>query len=202
MPDAVYQLYEQKIVNLLGEEYPMRPEVITLSTEASKLLTSFTEEIEPKMKTDYAEIADWAGKLVGNTLRIAGILCRASVYREPDFLGENEALVVSGETMTSAIRLGRYYLSHALAVYDAIPEAAMYKQAEKILKMIREHELTGFNYRDAMRYCQTFKRVDEIQPVLDFLEDFGYIATVDSRPASGKGKPVLPKYVVNPAVLS
>lgn len=200
--DAVYQRYEQKIINLLEEEYPLRPEIITLTPEASNLLTAFAEEIEPKMKTDYAEIADWAGKLVGNTLRIAGLLCRADVYRAPEFLSENDALKVSGVTMANAIRLGRYYLSHALAVYDAIPEASMYKQAGKILRMIRERGLTDFNRRDAMRYCQTFKRVDEIQPVLDFLEDYGYIASVDNRPTYGKGRPVLPKYVVNPAVLS
>lgn len=202
VPDAVYQRYEQKIVNMLEEEYPARPEVITLSPEASKLLTTFAEEIEPKMKKEYAEIADWAGKLVGNTLRIAGLLCRADVYRAPEFLSENEALIVSGETMANAIRLGRYYLSHALAVYDAIPEATMYRQAEKIIQMIRERGLTAFSRRDAMRFCQTFKRVDEIQPVLDFLEDYCYIASVDNRPTYGKGRPVLPKYVVNPAVLS
>ena len=202
VPAAVYQRYEQKIINMLEEEYPPRPEKITLSPEARRLLTAFAEEIESKMKTEYAEIADWAGKLVGNTLRMAGLLCRAGTMRAEEFLDENEPLTVSRETMADAIRLGRYYLSHALAVYDAIPEASMYKQAEKILQMIRERSLSDFNRRDAMRYCQTFKRVDEIQPVLDFLEDFGYIASVDNRPTYGKGRPVLPKYVVNPAVLS
>ena len=154
------------------------------------------------MKAEYAEIADWAGKLIGNTLRIAGLLCRAGVYRTAEFLNENDPLVVTGQTMANAIRLGRYYLSHALAVYDAIPEAFMYKQADKILRMIKERALSGFNRRDAMRYCQTFKRVDEIQPVLDFLEDYGYIASVNNRALNGKGRPALPKYVVNPAVLS
>ncbi|MBQ7516098.1 MAG: DUF3987 domain-containing protein, partial [Schwartzia sp.] len=101
----VYQRYEQRMVNMLEDEYPPKPEVITLSAEASELLTSFAEEIEPKMKAEYAEIADWVGKLVGNTLRIAGLLCRASVYRTPEFLTENDRLVVSGETMADAIRL-------------------------------------------------------------------------------------------------
>lgn len=201
VPDVVYQRYEQKIVNLLKEEYPAHPEVITLSPEASALLTSFAEEIEPKMKTDYAEITDWAGKLVGNTLRIAGLLCRASVYRT-DFLDGTELLTVSGETMANAIRLGRYFLSHALAVYDAIPEASMYRQANKILQMLKDRQLSGFSRRDAMRYCQTFKRVEEIQPVLDFLEDYGYIASLETKPTYGKGRPGLPKYVVNPTVLS
>lgn len=202
VPDAVYRSYEQKIVNMLEEEYPLKPEIITLSVDASKLLTSFAEEIEPKMKTKYADIADWVGKLVGNTLRIAGLLCRAEVYRMPDFLSKNEPLIVSGKTMANAIRLGRYYLSHAMAVFDAIPEADMYKKAEKILRMIRDRSLTEFTRRDAMRYCQSFKRVDEIQPVLDFLEDCGYIASLDSRPTYGKGRPVLTKYAVNPIILS
>ena len=69
--DAVYQRYEQKMINLLEDEYPATPEVITLSAEAERLLVAFAEELEPKLMTDYAEMADWAGKLVGNTLRIA-----------------------------------------------------------------------------------------------------------------------------------
>ena len=202
IPEKAYQRYEQRIINMLEDEYPQRPEVITLSPEASKLLTDFAEEIEPKLKTDYAEISDWAGKLVGNTLRIAGLLCRAGVCRAPEFLNENEHLKVSGGTMADAIRLGRYYLSHSMAVHDAIPQSSMYRQAEKILRMIQERRLEEFTRRDAMRFCQTFKRVDEIQPVLDFLEDMGYIASVDTKPNYGKGRPSLPKYVVNPSVLS
>ena len=201
IPDAVYARYEQKIVNMLREEYQREPRTITLSPEASDLLTTFAEEIEPKMKTEYAEIADWVGKLVGNTLRIAGLLCRANVY-VTDFLSSDGPLVVSGETMANAIRLGRYYLSHALAVYDAIPEAAMHRDANRILQMIREKNLTEFDRRTAMRNCRTFKTVAEIQPVLDFLDDYGYIARLPEKGFTGGGRPPLPRYVVNPAVLS
>ena len=200
--DEAYRRYEQRIINMLEDEYPPRPEVITLSPEASRLLTDFAEEIEPKLKTDYAEIADWAGKLVGNTLRVAGLLCRAGVNRAPEFLSENEPLVVSDRVMGDAIRLGRYYLSHSLAVHDAIPQSTMYRQAEKILHMVQERSLEEFTRRDAMRFCQTFKRVDEIQPVLDFLEDMGYIASMDTKSSYSRGRPSLPKYVVNPSVLS
>ncbi|MBR1567221.1 MAG: DUF3987 domain-containing protein [Oscillospiraceae bacterium] len=201
VPDAVYQMYEQKIVNMLEDEYPPRPEVITLSPEASALLTSFAEEIEPKLKTDYADIADWVGKLVGNTLRIAGLLCRADVYRTPEFLSENDRLAVSGETMANAIRLGRYFLSHALAVYDVIPEVAMHRNADRILRMIREKKLTAFDRRTAMRNCRSFKTVADIQPVLDFLDDYGYISRMPEKNAVS-GRPPLPKYTVNPRVLS
>ena len=201
VPDEIYQRYEKKMVNMLQEEYPPKAEVIKLSDEALKLLTDFANGIEPKLKTEYAEIADWVGKLVGNTLRIAGVLCRAEIMRAPEFLTENEPLVVSGKTMNNAIKLGRYYLSHALAVYDVIPEASMHKQANRILKMIKEKKLSEFDRRIAMRNCRVFKTVAEIQPVLDFLDDYGYIVRQPEK-TSSNGRPPLPKYTVNPAVMS
>lgn len=201
VPPDVYARYEQKMVNMLADEYSKTPERITLSPEASQLLTDFAEEIEPRIKTDYLEIADWVGKLVGNTLRIAGLLCRASVFRATEFLTENGPLVVSEKTMSDAIRLGRYFLNHALAVFDVIPEAAMNRQANRILHMISEHHLTEFDRRIAMRYCRVFKKVAEIQPVLDFLDDYGYIIRLPDKSSTG-GRPPLPKYVVNPTYLS
>lgn len=201
VPDAEYRRYEKKIVNMLEEEYPPKPQVITLSEEASRQLTDFAEEIEPKLKKEYAEIADWAGKLVGNTLRIAGLLCRAGVYRAEEFLTENDALTVDGKTMENAIRLGRYFLSHAIAVYDVIPEAAMYRQAGRILDTIQGRQMKEFDRRMMMRACRIFKTVAEIQPVLDFLDDYGYIIRQPEKPSAG-GRPPLPKYVTNPWVLS
>lgn len=197
--DAVYQRYEQKMINLLEDEYPATPEVITLSAEAERVLVAFAEELEPKLVTDYAEMADWAGKLVGNTLRIAGLLCRADVYRSHDFLDEPEGLTVDADTMTNAIRLGRYFLNHAQAAYDMLPEDGMYKQAARILEMIAEKKLSEFDRRLAMRYCRTFKTVAEIQPVLDFLDDYGYIAQIQGK-TPVTGRPPLPKYAVNPRI--
>ncbi len=197
----VYLKYERKMIDMLEDEYPGEPEHIMLSPEASHLLTQFAEEIEPKIKEEYAEISDWVGKLVGNTLRIAGLLCRAGVFRAPAFLRESEPLVVSGKTMADAIRLGRYFLNHALAVFDAIPEVSMYKQARRILRMIEKRHLTKFDRREAMRYCQVFKTVAEIQPVLDFLDDYGYIIRFPEKASTG-GRPPMPKYAVNPTFLS
>jgi len=164
------------------------------------LLTDFADEIEPKLKAEYAEMADWVGKLVGNTLRIAGLLCRAGVYRAPEFLSSREPLVVDSATMANAIRLGRYYLNHAQAVYDVMPEDSLYKKAARILQMIEEKKLTEFDRRSAMRYCRTFKTVAEIQPVLDFLDDYGYIGRLPDK-AFASGRPPLPKYAVNPMAL-
>lgn len=128
------------------------------------MLISFAEEIEPKLVTEYAEIADWTGKLAGNTLRIAGLLCRAGTFRSHDFLDTPEPLVVDGGTMRNAIRLGRYFLNHAQAAYSVLPEDAMFRQASRILQMVKDRKLTEFDRRTAMRYCRSFRTVSEIQP--------------------------------------
>lgn len=79
-------------------------------------------------------MADWAGKLVGNVLRISGLLCRASVYQSHDFLMVQDALSVTGKTMSDAIRLGKYYLNHAQAAYSVLPENDMYENGNLILQ--------------------------------------------------------------------
>lgn len=198
VPDEVYQAYERRIFNMLEDEYLPKPEVITLSPEADRLMEEFSQELEPKLVKEYAEISDWCGKLAGNVLRIAGLLCRAGTHRSQEFLEEPEPLVVDGQTMQNAIKLGRYFLNHAQAIFNVLPENAMFQNASRILKMITEKGLTEFNRRTAMRFCRTFKRVEDIQPVLDFLEDYGYIISVSIPPTGGKGRPPVPKYLVNP----
>ena len=113
VPFEIYSNYEKCIRNLLEDEYEKEPEMITLSAEADVLIETFAEELEPLLKTEFADISDWAGKLVGNVLRIAGLLCRASVFRCHDFWADIDALVVSKEIMQNAICIGRYFIEHA-----------------------------------------------------------------------------------------
>ena len=106
-------------------------------------------------------------------LRLSGLLCRAGVFRSHDFLMGEKPLQVDGRTMENAIRLGRYYLNHAQAIYSVLPENAMHKKASRILQMIADNGLDTFDRRTAMRLCRIFHTTAESQPVLDFLEDYG-----------------------------
>ena len=199
---AITLRYTHLVKDMLDDEYGEEPEIITLSDEAEQLLAAFAEEIEPKLVKEYAEIADWVGKLVGNTLRISGLLCRASVTRGHDFLDVAEPLTVSGETMENAVRLGRYFLNHAQAAYSVLPEDKANQDANIILGMIQEKKLKKFDRREAMRNCRKFKTVAAIQPVLDFLEDYGYIAQIPEVNKPKMGRPPLPKYAVNPLIMT
>ncbi len=200
VPDGVTDSYERKLYNLLEDEYRASPKIILLSEDAREQLLSFSKELEPKLAGEYADIADWAGKLVGNTMRIAALLCRAGIMLSHEFLEEEKPLVVDGKTMEGAIRLGRYFLGNALAAYDALPEKALVVYANRLLDMIRDKKLKEFDRRTAMRFCRFFKTVAEIQPVLDFMEDYGYISQQQVM-YKLSGRPPLPQYTVNPKIL-
>lgn len=190
--------YDAAVFNLLSDEYLKPPELITLTPEADRMLESFANEIESEITRRYVEISDWVGKLVGNTLRIAGLLCRASIHRSHDFLTAQEPLRVDAAIMGNAIRIGRYFLSHVQNVFNVLPENAMTEKAEKILLAINERKLKAFNRRDAMRMCRTFKTVADIQPVLDFLEDYGYIRRAETAVFQPTGRPPCQSYHVHP----
>lgn len=198
IPTDVARQYDLLIRNLLEEEQGEIPEEITLTPEADEILEAFSYEVESKLKTEYADMADWAGKLVGEVLRIAGVLCRASVYRSNGFLESAEPLVVDETTMANAIKIGRYYTEHSSAAFSLMGADALVKQSEYMLDAICKSGLTEFTRRDIMRLCRSFKTADEVQPVLNHLSEYGYIAPKQSDVQSSKGRPTGQAYLVNP----
>lgn len=202
VPVDVAANYERCIRNLLEDEYEKEPEIITLSPEADVLIENFAEELEPLLKTEYADITDWAGKLVGNILRVAGLLCRASVYRCHDFLADNTDLVVSEEVMKNAISIGRYFIEHARAAFSLMGADNTVKQSKYVLEAIKGAGLAECTRRDVMRLCRSFKKAEEVQPILDHLCDYGYLAVKEVGAYTGKGRPPALVYLVNPYIFN
>ena len=198
IPAVVSHNYDALIRNLLQEEMPKAPELIYLSTEADQLLERFSCEVEGKLKTEYSDIPDWAGKLVGAVLRIAGLLCRASVTRCNEFLEVPPPLIVDGVTMEGAVAIGRYFTEHSRAAFSLMGADNLVKQSQYMLDAIVKNRLTEFTRRDIMRMCRSFKTADEVQPVLNHLADLGYVATKTTDLTPGKGRPANQSYMVNP----
>ena len=78
---------------------------------------------------------------------------------------------------------------------------AVNKNAQYLLSAIRRERLTEFSRRDAMRLCRRFKTADSIQPILNRLCEYGYIAQKPKEPAFGAGRRSSEVYLTNPAVL-
>ena len=200
IPNEIARCYEVLVRNLLQEERPQTPNLIYLSPEADRLLEQFAYEVEGKLKNEYADIPDWAGKLVGMVLRIAGLLCRASEAQCVDFLDIPESMIVSGESMAGAIAIGRYYTEHSRAAYSLMGADDLVKQSRYTLDAIVKNGLTEFTRRDIMRLCRSFKTADAVQPILNHLSDLGYVALKEPDSTPIRGRPANPTYLVNPLI--
>jgi hypothetical protein len=194
IPEATKTEYANLIRNLL--EVDCKEEPIQLSEEATSVLKALYLDTESRFCTDLAEIADWAGKYVGAVLRIAGLLHAAQHHGFLDFTE------VSGQTMENAVRIGEYFLEHAKAAYSLMGADPVNKQSELLIATIQKNQLSEFSRRDAMRLCRRFKTAESLQPVLNRLCEYGYIAPKPMEPALGVGRRPSEVYLTNPILLA
>ena len=156
--------------------------------------------LEPKLISEYKQIGDWAGKLVGNVLRIAGILARANVEFTHATLDDNEVPLVSKEIMQNAIKIGQYYLEHAKVSFSLMGSDAIVRDSIYVLDNIKKTGLKELSVRDLLRHNRTFKKKEDIMPVINHLVDTGYLMEV-SVAANKMGRPTGIRYLVHPNVL-
>lgn len=186
--------YTKLIRSLL--EADGKEEPITLSGEATAVLEKLFRDTESRFQSDLSEIADWAGKYVGAVLRIAGLLHATQHHGFLDFTE------VSGETMENAVRIGEYFLEHAKAAYSLMGADPVNKHSEYLLGAIKREQISEFSRRDAMRLCRRFKTAESLQPVLNRLCEYGYIAPKPIEHAPGVGRRPSEVYLTNPSVLA
>ena len=196
--------YAELLFDVLDDENA-EPRIIKLSDDADKLLEAFSEKLEPMIPKELPMVAEWMGKLVGTTLRIAGILCRAEAAEKKlhQFYADDntENLIVSGETMKGAIDIGEYFLQHAQATFMLMGEDDVTDKSKYVLSKIRQADLREFNHKKILDVCRSFKKVSDIKPVLEHLTEYGWLKDVTPE-YKGKGRRPEAKYIVNPRAFS
>lgn len=154
---------------------------IKLSPEADKLAEEYYLWIEHQLTNELEEIEDWAGKLHGNTMRIAGVL---HVIKHK---ANSVNVLLEEDTMRSAIEIGKYYLEHSKAAFDimGLSDPPEVQDAKYIISRLEQNDfndkndkINSISKRDALRMCQRFKTLEEMEPGLRCLEEHGYIAIV------------------------
>lgn len=192
IPEGVRSRYQALIETILSGDNEQEP--ISLDDGAQEVLETLFNEVEGRLKGDLAEIPDWAGKFVGAVLRIGGIL---HVMKYPK---DSMFDPVDRETMENAVSIGRYFLEHAKAAYSLMGADAVNKNARLFLAAVKRKRLAEFSRRDAMRLYRGCKTVESLQPVLDRLCEYGYLAVKPVPPSYGPGRKSSDTYLVNPAV--
>ncbi|MER7150311.1 DUF3987 domain-containing protein [Streptomyces lydicus] len=157
----------------------------------------FQDRVEPKLRQregSLGHISDWAGKVVGATARIAGLLHLA------EHLENGHTVPVSQETMRGAIELGEYFTSHGLAAFDAMGADQTSDRATSLLETLRAHGWGEFSKRDLMLKVSRseFPTADALDPALGLLEDHGYVRALPVQRTGGRGRPPSPRYLTHP----
>lgn len=192
--DAVKSSYNHLIRTLLVKDENDEP--LRLTQGATLILEKLYLNTESRFHTDLAEIESWAGKYTGAVLRIAGLLHIAENNGIPEFSD------VSEQTMKNAARIGEYFLEHAKAAHALMGADPVNKQGEYLLSKIQKAQVREFSRRDAMRMCRSIKTAESIQPVLNRLCEYGYIAPKSMEPVLGVGRRPSEVYLTNPCLLA
>lgn len=198
VPEDVRDAYHHTVTTLarsLADAAEPLP-VLTLDGPARAVLQGFAAELEARMGDDgdLGHIRDWAGKLTGAVVRLAGLLHVA------EQLTSGWASPITEPTVTAAIRLGRYFAAHAVAAFDLMNADPLVRGARVTLRWIRERPepLAAFSQRDAHRALRAhFEKVEDIKPALALLEACRLIRRQPSTTHKGRGRPSL-TYDVNP----
>ena len=180
------------------------PHTLDLTPDARQILLDFQDWIEPRLHPhtgQLAPITDWASKLAGAVVRLAALLHLAHTFTT------GYARPITADTMHAAERIGRYYLDHALAVYDLMGQSHPdLDDARELLAWITKHcNKTGratFTRRDALRGLQgrtRFATAADLDPALSLLTDHGHIRRPDAKPTGGRPSIA---YEVHPAALT
>lgn len=204
MAPAVYEAYKKVVYNILNEERGAKPEIIRLTDGARKCLAEYYDWAEQMMSGEFSFYGDWMGKLVGNTLRIAGIMARASVHKTDAFLEIDKPIFITEEVMSNAVLIGKYFMAHSISAYSKMGVYSHSLVLIKALKKMQEKNEGIICRRELMRICRWIPSADEAQTILASLEDYGYlrlIAVDDSDKIRG-GRPRNPVYAVHPMAFS
>ena len=206
VPETVRALYRRRLISLwlLPSVEDDRGEIIAtplpFDWPARDRIVAFLEEIEPRLGPggDLHPFTEWAAKLAGAVVRLAGILHMADRAGQ----GNGDPGEIDAPTVERAITLGSYFLEHALIAYRTMKTDPTVDDAADlgawITKQAKAGELT-FSKRDAHHARQhRFESVTDLDPALDYLVAHNWIRpAVESSPRK-PGRPASPKFDINP----
>jgi hypothetical protein len=196
VPEPVDAAYRKRLRDLVHTAAAW-PESLTvpLSAAADARVLQLEAELEPHLAHEgsLGHIADWASKLTGATIRTAGLLHLA---HDPERARERP---VDVPLVDAAARLGRYYLGHALAVFDSMGAEPVIDDARTLLHWILRAGREGFSRRDLFAGVSRgrFRKVGDLDPGLSLLMEHGFLRQVDVA-RTGPGRPSV-HYKVHPA---
>lgn len=177
------------------------PFTLTLTEQARKLVMEFAAELEPRLRPEQPleRLRDWASKLTGACVRIAGLL-HLAVHLKDGFRAP-----IDEATMRSALTIGRYYEAHALAAFGQMREDSTLTFARRAVEWLagRPEDRRGpVSQRDLHRALQSrLDKAASVKPITDVLVAHGHLRPQPAPQRSSKGgRTASPKFDVHPDI--
>jgi len=172
--------------------------VLTLDAAADAVRLDYARRVEVQLgpNGELAHVRGWAGKIVGATVRIAGLL---------HLLEHGTAVdTITANSMRGAVALGEYFTAHALHAFDEM--AARDDDLELARRTValigRNPKFREFSARDLMVAAPRSWMPDTatMGTTLDTLVDLGWILPMPAPPrVDGKpGRTPSPRYRAHP----
>lgn len=202
VPPGLQARYMSEIYGLLeipplftseDETYEI-PRLLTLDRGALDAWLRFSEYIESRLGEggDLYAIQDWASKLPGAALRIAGLIHVAEH-------GER-SLVIEQRTMECSLDLAELLIAHAQTAFDLMSDDASVNDAKVIYRWIVEEKLESFSRGQCIRkHSGRFRRVQRLIKALEVLVERNIISPPTKIKSPGRGRPEIVHHV-NPSI--
>lgn len=199
IPEDVIRLYESFIRKLLAWE---TDETISLklSEDALDLLFETMDEVEIEFLENGAfhdDLKSWAGKLIGQLLRVAGLLHVSYQAKIAKNITDVDT-IISKDTLTSALQLKEYFILHAEKAFGVMKQNQDYDDAEYLLEKILNQNSPIVEKQTIHQITKKkFKGKERMQRAYDILEYHSYIQQAQGGKSGQKGL-----IWVNPNVLN
>lgn len=197
VPKSIAINYETTIMNLTALSFEGPQQVLTLSPEALEAFYNWQDEIEPRIKTGgqwHGTANGWEGKLLGNTVRIAGLLNLAE-----DARGQEP---ITAEQFAAAIDIARFFLAHAMSTTGK--NEGLTPSAREVLEAIIKQGQSPFSpyaLRQTLKSRKRFRKGEAVDKELFALESLGYLRLMLPLERRGTGRPPEAMYEVHPELL-
>ena len=202
IPCRIAKDYELNIQKMLKIQYPEKPMMLFLSNDAKIISENFNKELEVKLNEELGFIVDWAGKLHGQIVRIAGLLHIAENVNSFTVEKDNPFSItvvndeISGDTFRKAIRIGEFFLENVKSILGDAGVNGELDDVKYLLNKLVEKEIVTHSKRELHQMVKGKLSKDTFDKALEVLADNGYVIIQDMN-SSGKGRPST-QITVNP----
>ncbi|ALU13265.1 hypothetical protein ACH52_0434 [Eubacterium limosum] len=190
--------YENKIRDIMSIERNVgAPYELRFSKEATELMISYNDDaIQKRIKEDLACIKRTARRIIGQTIRLAGVLHLMAYGSEAV-----EKREISAQTVEKAIRLTNYFLEHTKAAHKTVEDSEEIKNLKYVWEKCRGLKVPEFSSDVLREKCRGRLRTNEEQkPYITGLIERGYLRKLpeDKKNKGKDGRPMAARYRINP----